>query len=179
MQPSLDPATCFLSGAYGKSSPADRPRPRGRASRPPSPPGSHPCGEYSPHRWPENLPAPALRRAHSPGPPRASRTAPTRPRTSRRHPPHRRNPRKIHPFHAPSKNDTAPWLITTRRSHSLSPARMAPWLAHFTDREARLDRQFSALRSRNFKGRSPKTSADGFRRAASRPSVDGSRLAAR
>ncbi len=44
------------------------------------------------------------------------------PATAATEPKPRRNSRQIHPFHPPSTNDTAPWLITTRRSRSLSPA---------------------------------------------------------
>ena len=65
-----------------ESSPPSRLRSRGRASRPPSLPGSRPGREYSPFCKPENLLSPALRRARRRAPPRPSPITPTRPRTS-------------------------------------------------------------------------------------------------
>ena len=73
-------------------------------------------------RSPENRLSPTLRRARGRSSPRATSTPPPPPRPSRSRTPRRRNSGPNPPFHPPATNDTAPWLITTRRSRSLSPA---------------------------------------------------------
>ena len=119
------------------SSPNQRPSPRPSGSAknlcrrspsnlarsPRASPACPPMPEYSPHPLSREhaLPLSAESTTEDPAPCRhrdpATAATKTRPR---------RNPRQLHPFHPPATNDTAPWLITTRRSRSLSPASWLP-----------------------------------------------------